>query len=394
MPCLRPIVFLVLASTITAQNTPLEQAWTLVSRGDSQTATRVLKELVSKEPGSAEARLLLGSLLMEAGDRVGSIEQLTEGARLSPRSAEAQNALAEALIRFGDSKSARAPLERAVALQPRFAIAQLNLGQVLAEANELTAAATHLDRAIALLGNSPDAADAYYLRAKVYSAQDQTAEAARALEQATRLRPDFPEAWSDLGQARKLLLDDEGALAAYRRAVEQNPSAPVARYRLGAELVRQGKATEAIEHLREADRLNPEDQSTLNALQMALRQAGRTSDATIVKDQLTGLLVSRDRANQDSLAAVKLNNEAATHEKSGDLAGAVAKYKEASRLYPQHTGIRVNYAIALLKIGKWKDGLEQLHVALEQKPADSQIRKAWQDALAQAPPEFRRPYAN
>ena len=52
-------------------------------------AVILLREIVAKDARNADARLLLGSLLMEAGERDESIIQLTEGVRLRPGSADA-----------------------------------------------------------------------------------------------------------------------------------------------------------------------------------------------------------------------------------------------------------------------------------------------------------------
>jgi len=152
----------------------------------------------------------------------------------------------------------------------------------------------HLDRAIRILGHAPDAAHPLYLRAKVYTEQNEVEKAAAQLKEAVSLRPDFAEAWSDLGQARKTLLDDAGALAAFQRAVELSPDDAVAQYRLGAEYLREAKTKEAIQHLQEALRLNPENQSTLYSLQLALRADGQLEQASQVKEKLVGLLRKRD----------------------------------------------------------------------------------------------------
>jgi Flp pilus assembly protein TadD len=84
---------------------------------------------------------------------------------------------------------------------------------------------------------------------------------------------------------------------------------------------------------------------------------------------------------------VRLNNEGAALEKSGDLAGAVGKYREAAQLAPDHNGIRVNYAVALLRTGQWTEGLNLLHEAAKREPANAQIQTALRDALSQAPPQ-------
>jgi tetratricopeptide (TPR) repeat protein len=365
---------------------PLDRAWQLAASGKRQEAIRVLRAFVKTNPANADARLLLGSLLMEAGEKTESIDQLTAAVRLRPQSAEAENALGEAYNKFGDTKSAQSAFEKAVALKPDYGIAQSNLGRTMLASGESPKAADHLDRAIQLLGHTDDAADARYLRAKVYSAQNNAKQAAAQLEQAVALRPKFAEAWSDLGQARRELLDDAGALTAFERAVALNPKGAIAQYRLGAEYLRQDKPHLAVEHLQASYRLNPTDQSTLNALQMALRQDGRPEEAAKVKLELANLLRQKDKENQNHLNAIRLNNEGAAAEKSGDLPGALNKYREASKLYPEHVGIRVNYAIALLRLGQWTGGLEELHEALLRDPENQQIKAALKDALAQAPP--------
>ncbi len=136
---------------------------------------------------------------------------------------------------------------------------------------------------------------------------------------------------------------------------------------------------------RRAYELNPSDQSTLNALQMALRQSGDLDGADHLKQQLAELLRDRDRNNQNKLKAVQINNEGTALEKSGDLRGALARYRDAAQLDPSHAGIRTNYGVALLRMGNWSEGLEELHQALQLDPHNEQIRAALKDALSQAP---------
>jgi len=379
------LLALVCAATLSAQQSKLEQAWTLAAHGQSAQAIQLLQTLIASEPRNTDARLLLGSLLMEAGDKSASIEQLKTAAQQRPRSAEAQNALGEAYYKFGELDPARSAFENALAVNPNDGVAQLNLGQLLVAQADLDGAAKHLDRAIALLKQPEDAANANYLRAKIDSAQNRPRNAASLLETAVRLQPGFAEAWSELGQARKQLLDDAGALAAFEHAVSANPNDAVAQYRLGAEYLHQGKPQPAVDHLRQSYRLNPSDQSTLNALQMALRQNGDIDGANAVKQQLAQLLRDRDRINQNKLRAVQINNEGAALEKSGDLRGALAKYRDAAGLDPTHAGIRTNYGVALLRLGNWAEGLDELHQALQLEPQNQKLRTTLKDALSQAP---------
>ncbi len=258
-------------------------------------------------------------------------------------------------------------------------------GKALLEASKPDEAAAYLDRALKLLGHKQAAAYPLYLRAKVFSYDNQIPQAIAALEESVRLDPLIAEAWSDLGMARKLSGNDSGALSAFRRAVGINPEDAVAQYRLGAEYLRQDQPAAAIGPLQAAYRLNPEDQSTLNSLQTALRRTGKTAEADKVKAQLAEILRKRDQFSQNALKAIRINNDGSALEKSGALRAALEKYREALHLYPEHVGIRVNYAIALLRLGQWTEGLDELHEALNRDPNNAQIKAALQDALAQAP---------
>lgn len=375
-----------------AQSSPVDEAWALLAKGRRPEAIRLLQAVIQANPRDSDARLLLGSVLQEQGDRTGCLAQLSEAVRLRPNSAEVQNALGEAFNAFGDAQAARPLFEKAVALDNGFAPAHLNLGSIFAQSGELEPAALHLDRAIALLNRTPgqkqDLAYARYLRAKVYTDQGDVRKAATQLQEAVALRPDFPEAWSDLGAARRTLLDDSGALAAFERAVSLAPDDAVAQTRLGAEYLDQGKAHLAIRHLEEAARLDPQNQSTLYSLQRALRQDGRPEEADAIKKKLADLLREKDRADQNLVAGTRLNNQGMELEKTGDLPGALEKYRAALALLPDHTGIRVNFAVALLRLGHWEQGLAELREAVRREPDNAMWKAVLDDALIQTPVEF------
>jgi protein O-GlcNAc transferase len=372
-----------LACAAAQPKTSVEAAWDLIAKGQRGQAVTLLREIVLKDPGNAEARLMLGSLAMEAGDRTESIAQLGEAVKLRPRSAEAHNALGEAYSAFGEGQAARGEFERATALDPRHAQAHANLGALLLQQGETQMAASHLDTAIRLFGRKPDAAYPLYLRAKISSGQRNAAKAAGDLEQAVALRPDFAEAWSDLGEARKLLFDDEDALAAFRKAVALSPEDAVAQTRLGSKLLDAGLTGEAVPHLQEAVRLDPKNQSALNALLLALRRDGQAAQADAVKQRLTELLRERDQADQTHVAAIELNNRGAALEKAGDVRGALEKYRGALEMFPEHVGIRTNVAVALLKLGQWEEGLAQMREALRGDPGNAKLKAALADAEAQ-----------
>lgn len=381
--------FFVCAGLLLAQRPPIETAWDLLANGRRAEAVRVLEGIIRADKSHAEARIMLGSILTEDGKYTEAIPLLVEAVRLNGASADAHNALGDAYNGAKQTADARAEFEKAVRIDPRFAPARVSLGLILLEAGDFAGAAPHLDRAINLLGRSEESAFPRYLRAKIYSEHEQIDKAAAELAVAVELRPDFAEAWSDLGWARKTLLDDDGAFAAYKRSVELQPESPVARYRLGAEYLRRGDVSPAIVQLSKAFRLNPKDQSTLYSLQTALRQAGRVEEAAQVKAKLTALLRERDRESQSALQAVQLNNQGVALEKSGKLKEALEKYRSAVALDPEHAGIRVNFAAALLRVGVWQQGIAELRESIRRDPTNDKLKQALEEALKHAPASAR-----
>ncbi|MDQ6665609.1 MAG: tetratricopeptide repeat protein [Acidobacteriota bacterium] len=382
---IRLLLALAGAISLFAQHAPLDEAWDLLAKGARTDAVRVLDRILQADTGHAEAHLMLGSILAEDGKRAESIAQLTEAVRLLPQSAEARNALGEAFAGFGEPKSAREAFQKAVEIDPNFAQARVNLGLALLQSNEYPASGAQLDRAIKLLGNSAEAAYPHYLRAKVYIEWNKVERALAELQRAVSLRPDFAEAWSDLGQARKNLLDNAGARAAFERSVELNAEDAVAQYRLGSEYLHEGKPHLAVSHLQTAFRLKPDDQSTLYSLQLALREDGQSDQALKVKQTLVELLRKRDKAAQNALTGVQLNNRGAALEKTGNLRAALQEYRAAVEADPEHVGIRVNFAAALLRLGQWSRGVAELREALLRDPDNTAVKQALDDALSRAP---------
>jgi tetratricopeptide (TPR) repeat protein len=312
------------------------------------------------------------------------VEQLTEAVRLRPNSANAHNQLGMAFSRFLDVKPAREEFEKALELDPDLAEAHVNLSLILAKAGELGPAGEHLDRAIRLQGNTRAAAYTHYLRAKVWAGQDQNEKSIAEFQKAVQLRPDYAEAWSDLGGMCRLALDHARAVQALERAVALKPNDALAQYRLGQLYLQEGSAVKALAHLKRALSLAPDDRATLYNVILALRKMGRLQEAKPIEARLTELQHQSDRASEVGLAATALNSEGVQLDKSGDIRAALAKYRAALDLDPTGFGFRLNYALALCRLGRWQDGVVELREVLRVDPDNGDAAKALYIAKEQA----------
>jgi tetratricopeptide (TPR) repeat protein len=93
------------------------------------------------------------------------------------------------------------------------------------------------------------------------------------LEKAVLELPDLAACWSDLGLARVMTQDREGALAAFDRSLELAPDWAVALHNRGVLHLQDGRNEAALEDLTRAAELAPEDPQVVTDLQRALAAA-------------------------------------------------------------------------------------------------------------------------
>jgi tetratricopeptide (TPR) repeat protein len=378
------VAILICSQLLAAGQLQLEKARELVAKGSLKEAEVTLRQIIAADPNNADVRVLLGTTLVLEGVRGESVEQLTEAVRLRPGSADTHNKLGMAFSRFLDIKPAREEFEKALALDPDLAEAHVNLALILAQAGELGPAGEHLDRAIELQGNTRGAAYAHYLRAKVWAGRDQDEKSIVEFQKAVQLKPDYAEAWSDLGGMRRLTLDHVGAVRALERAIALKPDDALAQYRLGQLYLQEGEALKAVAHLKQALSLAPDDRATMYNLMLALRKTGRLEEVKPIEARLAELQRQSDRASEVGLAATALNSAGVQLEKSGDIRAALAKYRAALDLDPTGFGFRLNYALALCRLGRWQDGVVELREVLRLDPDNADAAKALYIAREQA----------
>lgn len=372
------------AEHLRAGQTVLEKAESLLSKGATAEAVVVLRQIVTDDPRNVDAHLLLGTALALVGERSESISQMAAAAQLRPDSASVHNQFGMVLSRFIEVKAARQEFEKALELNPALAEAHVNLSLILAQAGEVSSAGDHLDQAIKLQGDVWAAAYTHYLRAKIWGAQNQVDKSIDELEKSIQLRPDYAEAWSDLGGMRRLSLDSSGAVQALEKAVALNPKNSTAQYRLGQLYLQDGETVKALNHLKIALIADPSDLATLYSLDRALRKAGKLEEAKPLETQLAELRAKSDRASTVALAASRLNDEGIAMEKSGDVRAALAKYRAALDLDPTGTGFQLNYGLALCRLGRWDDGIAELREVLRLDPDNQEAAKAIYIAIDRA----------
>jgi TolB-like protein/class 3 adenylate cyclase/Tfp pilus assembly protein PilF len=104
-------------------------------------------------------------------------------------------------------------------------------------------------------------------------------EAEKELQRALQLNAGYPFTHDWYADLLSTIGRDEEALREYRRALELDPLSPVINRDLGWHYFRAGDYDAAIEPLRTASRLNPDDPFALDYLSRALAERGREEEA-------------------------------------------------------------------------------------------------------------------
>jgi len=124
-----------------------------------------------------------------------------------------------------------------------------------------------LDRVALFVGNreladnaaaiSPGDAEVHEARAEILRQSGEHSESAAALDRAIKLRPRYYYLWVELGLAREVAGDEEGAIRSLRHAVTLAPAYANVHWHLGNVLLRTGRLDEGFAELRRAGSRNP-----------------------------------------------------------------------------------------------------------------------------------------
>jgi tetratricopeptide (TPR) repeat protein len=248
----------------------------------------------------------------------------------------------------------------------------LGLGQYYLEHRQAGRAANEFEAAAAL---QPNSTAAYYHLGAALRLWGDPAGAERALHEALRLQPRFPEAHFELG----LVLGDrvgseDLGLAEFETAVAQNPSYADAHFNIGIIRWKRDDAQGAIESFRKAVSGRPDSAEFCFRLGQALVRAGDTSEGVAALRRAVQL----DAANQAawyqlSIAYRTLGEEALASE----AAATVKRLRErAASVDRDRSGLAYREGKAALERSDLNQAIERFTRALESPFDEARIHIA------------------
>jgi tetratricopeptide (TPR) repeat protein len=138
------------------------------------------------------------------------------------------------------------------------------------------------DKAVAIvtrMSQQPLSPDALLLVGQVYSEIGDQQQALVAFKRAMQENPSLQRAHYYSGVAQLRLKQPISAITEFEAELKLNPDDADSQYQLGKTLLEQGKTKDAIPHLQTAAKFNPSLDDVHNQLQIAYRKAGRIADA-------------------------------------------------------------------------------------------------------------------
>jgi tetratricopeptide (TPR) repeat protein len=277
-----------------------------------------------------------------------------------PEYVEAQANLGVVLSRLGRYDEAIAAYETAYRLAPNLTQILLNLGIAHYRAGQFARAAEIFPR---YLEKNPDSAQARQLYGLSLAALERYEEAIEQLEPMREIAQPDPAALYTLGLAY-LRTGKPGLRATLERLASFSAGLPALHLLQGQAFLRDLDFEQALDELKQAEKLNPELPRLYYALGLAHHSLRQNKEA-IAAFEAEFRRSPRDASTLYFLALVL--------ESDGNLAEAFQRVNESLKLDPQLPDANGLLAKILFKQGKAAEGLKPLEIAVKRKPEDPEL---------------------
>lgn len=244
-----------------------------------------------------------------------------------------------------------------------------------------------------LLPSTPNSFEVHELLGMVYSSLSEDPKAIEELQAAVRLKPDSPEARTNLAASLSRAGKTQLAGEQFRKALELEPQDYTANHNLAEHYVQSGKIQEALPLLERAQQIDPTSYDNGYDLAMADFTLGRLADArsqiqSLLEKKNTGelhsLLGEVDEKDGKFVAAATEFETAAHMDPSEDnlfdwgselllhrtYDPAIEVFKAAAQRYPHSSRLQIGLGMALYSRGLYEDAVRALIAAADLSPRD------------------------
>ena len=174
--------------------------------------------------------------------------------------------------------------------------------------------------------------------------------AIKAFKKVILLKPDFPDAYSNMGFALKEQGKLDEAVKACKKALSLKPDYANAYYNMGNALQDQGKFEEAIDAYNKAISLNPNQAEPYSNIGNTLKDQGKLDEA--IEAYNKAISIKPDYADAYYNKGVVLQDQ-------GKLKEAIIAYNKAISIKPDYFKAHKNLSYTLLSNGRLREGFEE-----------------------------------
>lgn len=315
-----------------------------LQQGQFDAAEAVLLALLKREPRNFDALHLAGVAAIEAGRLNDGIPRIQRAIAMNPRSSSAHNNLGTALMRLDKYQEAFASFDRAVRANPDNAQAHHGRGAALGKLARLDEAIAAYGRAIAL---APNYAEAYADRGCAFAEQDDWEAAFADQKKAYALQPDSTECLANLALVLGRFKRFQEALAYSEKALQKDPNSVTARTSNIMALIGVGRVPNAQAQVDSLVSFQPRLPDGYIWRSRVLHLQAQP-DAALVAAETARLLAPENVAalNCHALALANLKR----------MEEALITFDQALKLKPKDPETLWNRALALLALGRFKEG--------------------------------------
>lgn len=203
------------------------------AQGDPATAIAKYQQILKIAPRLAAAYNNLGLIYYQQHDLPRAAEILEKALRLEPGAASASALLGSARFNMGEYQKARPHLEAAVRANPKDDFARRLLARDLFSLKDYDGAVIQLQ---ALVAQKPKDQDAWYLLGKAHLQLSE-----EALAKVNEIDPSTALSQEIAGEIMQSMGNSDGALTAFKKAVDIAPEEPGTHQHLGDEFWTLGK---------------------------------------------------------------------------------------------------------------------------------------------------------
>ena len=231
-----------------------------------------------------------------------------------------------------------------------------------------------------LIEKHPNEPILFNIRGVCNKAKNEFKDAVNDFNQAVLIKPDYSEAYFNLGVTLQEMGDSDNAINAYQNALKHNNNYPKAHNNLGQLYIISGKLDFAIDHLEWAVALQPEFSDAYNNLGSAYISSNKVYDAIESFEKALSL---------NSKFSIAYNNLGIAYQRIGELNLAVENFEKAIAINPNY--IKAHSNLSGLKTYTLTDSqFDQMKFLLLSKELTQQDQIFLNFALAKANEDLKK----